>query len=361
VDKIKALFLAANPMRTSRLGLDEEIRAITEKVRASQYRDALEFVAAWAVRPDDVLQALNTYQPQIVHFSRHGSSAGEILLVGADGSPKAVSTKALKAVFSTLKDNIRLVILNACYSRTQAEAIIEVIDCAVGMKEAIGDQAAVLFAASFYRAIGFGRSIQDAFDQGKAALLLEGIPEEDTPELLVRRGVSPASVVLLHPQRTQVSPPPGLAPVQQHTPGTYHTCVLSYATENQAFAEKLYANLQQQGVSCWFAPHDLRTGDKIRTQIYETISKNDKLLIVLSQHSIESLWVEEEVEAALDREHQQPGTLMLFPVRLDETVLHTSKAWAIAVRQRYISDFRQWNDETAYQRALQRLLRDLKA
>lgn len=161
-------------------------------------------------------------------------------------------------------------------------------------------------------------------------------------------------------QKSTSSPAPTPQLAQQHAPGTYHTCVLSYATEDQQFAEKLHTDLQQQGVSCWFAPHDLKTGDKIRTQIYEAIGKNDKLLIVLSEHSINSLWVEED-EAALDREHQQPGTLMLFPVRIDETVMRTTRAWAIAVRQRYIGDLRQWNDETTYQRALQRLLRDLKA
>jgi len=118
--------------------------------------------------------------------------------------------------------------------------------------------------------------------------------------------------------------------------------------------------LQQQSVSCWFAPHDLRTGDKIRTKVYEAIGNNDKLLIVLSERSIKSLWVEEEVEAALDREHQLSGTFMLFPIRLDETVMQTTRAWAIVVRQRFIGDFRQWQDDTAYQRALQRLLRDLR-
>lgn len=164
------------------------------------------------------------------------------------------------------------------------------------------------------------------------------------------------------PPTRQKNVPPASIPIptqQQHTPSDYHTCVLSYATEDQGFAEKLHADLQQQGVSCWFAPHDLKTGDKIRTQIYEAISENDKLLIVLSQHSIESLWVEEEVDVALDREHQQPGTLLLFPIRLDDTVMQTAKAWAITVRQRFVGDFRQWNDATAYQRAFQRLLRDL--
>ena len=67
--------------------------------------------------------------------------------------------------------------MNACYSQIQAQAIAENIDCVVGMSTAIGDEAAIIFAASFYRAIGFGRSIKDAFDQGKIAIMVEGIPE----------------------------------------------------------------------------------------------------------------------------------------------------------------------------------------
>jgi TIR domain len=100
-------------------------------------------------------------------------------------------------------------------------------------------------------------------------------------------------------------------------------------------------------------------GDRLRDKVYEAIQRQDKLLIVLSEHAIGSAWVEEEVDAALDREHQQKGTYLLFPIRLDDQVIQTSKAWAITVRQRYIGDFRQWTDNSMYQRALQRLLRDL--
>jgi len=197
MSKIKTLFLAANPTGTTQLKLDEEIRAITAKIRASEYRDLLELVSVWAVRPDDLLQSLNEHKPQIVHFSAHGSLSGEIIFVDNNGTTKLVSNKAIKELFRTLKDNIRVVILNACYSRSQAEAITEVIDCAIGMNTAIGDQAAIIFAASFYRAIGFGRSVQEAFEQAKTALLLEGIPEENTPELLVRAGVDPAQIFLV--------------------------------------------------------------------------------------------------------------------------------------------------------------------
>src|SRR5260370_40632572 len=102
-------------------------------------------------------------------------------------------------------------------------------------------------------------------------------------------------------------------------------------------------------------------GDKLRDKSHEAIQRQDKFLTVLSEHAIGSVWVEEEVDAALDREHQQQSTFLLFPIRLDDQVLQTSKAWAVAVRQRYIGDFRQQADDAMYQRALQRLLRDLKA
>ena len=176
--KVKVLFLAANPSDTAPLKLDEEIREITAKIRASEHRDLLDLVSIWAVRPDDLLQSLNEHAPHIVHFSSHGSRTGEIILVDKQGVPKAVSPTALKALFGALKDNVRIVVLNACYSRVQAEAITEIVDCAVGMNTAIGDKAAIIFAASFYRAIGFGRSVEQAFEQGKVALLLEGIPED---------------------------------------------------------------------------------------------------------------------------------------------------------------------------------------
>jgi CHAT domain-containing protein len=196
--KVKALFLAANPRSTNRLAIDEEMHAIEQKVRAAEYRDVLVFQSAWAVRPDDLLQLLNQHQPHIVHFSGHGSDEG-LSLAGEDGRDRLVTTRALKMLFTTLKDNIRLVVLNACYSREQAQALVGIIDCVIGMKDSIHDKAAIAFASSFYRAIGFGRSIQEAFEQGIASLLLEGIEEVDIPELLVKEGVDAKKVLLITP------------------------------------------------------------------------------------------------------------------------------------------------------------------
>ncbi len=197
MNKCRILFLSANPHGPNQLDLDEESREISQKVNASEHRDALEILTKLAVRPDDLLQYLNQYRPHVVHFSGHGSETEEILLLDSNKQPKPVGKDALIQLFSSLKDNIRLVILNACYSRSQAEAITEVIDCAIGMKRAIGDQAAIVFASAFYRAVGFGRSVNDAFEQGKAALMLEGIPEHDIPELLVRGGVDAKTIFLI--------------------------------------------------------------------------------------------------------------------------------------------------------------------
>jgi CHAT domain-containing protein len=195
--KKKILFLAANPNGTTQLALDKECREIEAKIRASEHRDALDLLTKWAVRPSDLLQYLHQHSPHIVHFSGHGSPSEELILLDAHAEAKPVSKAAIKQLFKTLKDNIRVVVLNACFSRPQAEAITEIIDCAVGMNRAIGDQAAIAFAAAFYQAIGFGRSVKVAFESGKTALMLEDIPEDKTPVLLVRTGVDADKIFLV--------------------------------------------------------------------------------------------------------------------------------------------------------------------
>lgn len=147
--KIKVLFLAANPIDTVPLRLDEEIRTITTKIRASDYRDSIELVSAWAIRADDLLQLLNEHKPHIVHFSGHGDSGGEIILLDSNGISKPVNKAALGFLFSTLKDNIRVVVLNACYSRVQAEAISQVVECVVGMGQQIGDRSLLILDKLF--------------------------------------------------------------------------------------------------------------------------------------------------------------------------------------------------------------------
>jgi hypothetical protein len=149
--------------------------------------------------------------------------------------------------------------------------------------------------------------------------------------------------------------------VESMSPIDFYSCFISYSSKDQDFAERLYADLQSKGVRCWFAPENLKIGDKFWHRIDESIKLYDKLLVVLSEHSINSAWVENEVMAALEKEHQQPNKLVLFPIKLDETVMQTSLPWAASLRQaRHIGDFCAWKQHDNYQKSLSRLLRDLK-
>lgn len=217
MSQIKVLFLAANPAGTNPLKLDEEVRAIDAKIRGSEYRDRLALAQHWAVRLDDLSGLLMRERPDVVHFSGHGAASGAIVLVGDDGQPRTVPPEALGKLFRVLRDRVRVVVLNACYSAVQARAIVKQIDCAVGMTAPIGDKAAAFFAAEFYQALGFGKSIREAFDLGVTRLSLEGVADaKNLVKLHKRKGVDPATIVLIaDPQEGGPAPNPPRPPTHR--------------------------------------------------------------------------------------------------------------------------------------------------
>jgi CHAT domain len=221
---VKVLFLASNPFAQSHLALDGEIRAIITKIRSADHRDAIDLIPAWAVQPDDLQQLMLQHKPRVVHFSGHGTSdtpltnasqggaltsrrdmvvhdsgqVEQIVFMGENGKPQPMSMATLVDLFSVLRDEVHLVLLNACHSELIAAAIGEVIPCSIGMRGEITDNAAVTFAAAFYRALGFGRTIQEAFYLGRNALMHLQVPEDQTPRLYCRKeDVDPAKVVLV--------------------------------------------------------------------------------------------------------------------------------------------------------------------
>lgn len=137
----------------------------------------------------------------------------------------------------------------------------------------------------------------------------------------------------------------------------YYSCFISYSTKDEDFAQKLYSDLKAAGVACWYVPEDMKIGDKIRDTLHEAVWTKSKLLLILSKHSVHSDWVEEEAETAIAKE-RDVGTLMLFPIRLDDAVMALKVGWAAHIkRTRHIGDFRQ---QEKYQQQLKRLLRDLE-
>lgn len=198
---VRVLFLTANPTDTTRLRLDEEMREIDSALLRSKYRDRFDLIQHHAVRVADLLGLLQRHTPDIVHFSGHGSDAGEIILEDEDGSRRPVSSRALSTTFSLLRGNMRCVILNACFSQIQAKAIAQHIPCVVGMSTAITDVAAISFATAFYEALGFGQNLEIAFGLGIAQIDLEALGEENTPQLLHPNG-DPAQIVFVSDHRT---------------------------------------------------------------------------------------------------------------------------------------------------------------
>jgi hypothetical protein len=147
----------------------------------------------------------------------------------------------------------------------------------------------------------------------------------------------------------------------------HYSCFISYSTQDQEFAGRLYADLQNKGVRCWFAPHDIRGGEKLHEQIDKAIQLYDKLLLILSEASMASEWVKTEIANARKRELEKKRQ-MLFPISL--VSFEYIKAWkafdadtgkdsAREIREYFIPDFANWKDHDAYQRSFQRMLRDL--
>ncbi len=151
-------------------------------------------------------------------------------------------------------------------------------------------------------------------------------------------------------------------------PIEYYSCFISYSSKDQAFADRLHADLQAKGVRCWFAPEDVQGGKKLHEQIDEAIRYHDKLLLVLSANSMASEWVKTEIRRAR-REEVKAGRRKLFPISLapfdavrdwEAFDADIGKDMAVEVREYFIPDFSKWKEHDAYRVAFERLVRDLK-
>lgn len=205
------LFLAANPASTPRLALTEECSAIESELRLTADRDAFEFRSKWAVNIDEVMRHLNELQPTVIHFSGHGSagatnqagdalasrthrdiatpSLGGLHFHGDSAHGQTVGAHALAQMIRTAAPSARLVVLNACFSDAVAEALRGTVECVVGMRGTIGDDAARAFSIGFYRALGYGRSIGNAVEQAKAGLAALQLPDHALPICLTRHDI----------------------------------------------------------------------------------------------------------------------------------------------------------------------------
>jgi len=189
-EKVRILFLSANPWNTSRILIDEEAREVFERLHEGPYRERFDFFNYPATRPGDLQRLLLCYRPHIVHFSGHGSKQHRLILGGSHGRGKTVDQQGLTDVFALYNSHVRLVLLNACFTKAQARSLSAVVNYSIGASYAIGDKVCVTFAGAFYRALAFGWTIRDAFESAKAELALTKTPRSRGIELFVRNGVN---------------------------------------------------------------------------------------------------------------------------------------------------------------------------
>ena len=180
------LLLSANPANTTKLRLDEEMREIKEGLKRAKQREQFVIDTAEAVRYRDIHRAFLDYEPQIIHFSGHGSGEDGLAFEDETGNIKLIDGEALGELFELFSDQVECVVLNACYSQVQATAIVQHINYVIGMNQAIPDKVAIEFAIGFYDALGAGRTVEFAYKLGCNLIKRSGVSGALIPQLLTK-------------------------------------------------------------------------------------------------------------------------------------------------------------------------------
>ncbi|MCH9741393.1 MAG: CHAT domain-containing protein [Epsilonproteobacteria bacterium] len=181
---LKILFLLSAPHQD--LSLDEGYRTIERAIQRNSSKDTLQLIPKLSTRIEDLVEALNQEQPDIIHFSGHGNSKGELIFTGDDVDNNAISSKVLANLFKVTSNNVKLIFLDACHSNVQAETLNSEIDYVIGMSGFISEEVATTFASNFYASFASKRTVKEAFEQAKIIVEIKHPHEKKVPQLLVR-------------------------------------------------------------------------------------------------------------------------------------------------------------------------------
>lgn len=318
-EKIKILLIALDDKdSTSRLRFDQEARGIEEKIRIGANRDYFSLLAEWIVSRSDLQQALLRHRPHIVHFTGRGIGKG-VSLEDKSGNRKSVSPDFLRAMFEILSDEISCVVLNSCFSKTQAQAIAESVGCVVGTPRDLQDEVTVSFFASFYQALAYGRSLQEAFQLGYLQVKLEGWNESSKPVLLVSQGVDADEIYPAHISKSgsQTKKTQDKSVIQ---PARSLRVFLCHSSDDKRFVRDLYSKLRGENVDPWLDEKKLIPGQDWQLEIQKAVRSSDIVLVCLSAGAINRKgYIHREIKYALDIADEQPeGTIFLIPLRLEE-------------------------------------------
>ncbi|MGY3487351.1 hypothetical protein ACVW1C_005234 [Bradyrhizobium sp. USDA 4011] len=196
--RLSVLYLTADPNKAHSLRVDAEVRKVKEAIRASEYRDNVIVEYSPAAGLKTLLNGLNDFRPQIIHFSGHGSAGGIAMDNGRVGAKadESISFSLLAKALAATDNPPQIVVLNSCDSSGARRALLKLGLIVVSMRTSISDLAAITFAPRFYAAIASGQSIRSAFSQGAVAVEAASITEADTPQLFHPKDINPGKVIL---------------------------------------------------------------------------------------------------------------------------------------------------------------------
>lgn len=194
-EPLRILVFAANPLKTDKLALDAEHRLLRNKMRDNSDVGNCELLVEWAARLKDLKERLKSHKPHVVHFAGHGTEDG-ICLEDDKGECSPVTKAQLADLFSSSSEHLRLVVLNACYSARQAEAISQSVDYVVGTKCAVADDVAVRFAAHFYEGLATGKTVREAHYMSQVELASDRKSQIGQYDLLVGSGTDETKPLL---------------------------------------------------------------------------------------------------------------------------------------------------------------------
>lgn len=302
------LILTANPEGTSKLRLDKEVREIAEGLKRSKIGQQFVIECRWAASPDDIRRAILDVDPQIVHFSGHGETEGGLVFEDVSGKAKIVTPEALAGLFHLFTDKVSCVLLNACYSEKQANAIVQHIDYVIGMRQPIGDAAAIKYTTGFYDALGAGRTIEVAHGFGVNAIQLEGISEEQTPTIKKKVNINSLSSLPTIEKK--------LVTMQQNNS---IEVFFSYARQDERLRddlEKHLSLLKRQGVVTGWHDRKISPGKEWSKEIDTHLNTAKIILLLISSSFIASdyCW---DIEVARAMERHEAKEACVIPIILE--------------------------------------------